>query len=57
MAVRMAMIVSMIAVNTVWMVPNVINKLVNITEDVTRDISMQQRRVFSRVVYFRQFKK
>lgn len=39
MTVRMAMTVSMIAVNTVWMVPNVINKLVNITEDVTRDIN------------------
>lgn len=57
MTVRMAMTVSMIAVNTVWMVPNVINKLVNIKEDVTRDISMQQKCVFSRVVYFRQFKK
>lgn len=39
MTVRMAMAVSTIVVVTVWTVPKVINKLVNVTEDVIRDIS------------------
>lgn len=40
MTVRMAMAVSTIVVVTVWPVPKVINKMVNVKEDVIRDKSI-----------------